>query len=127
MVGQLLTNAAYSGVCLYVSHHNYPGGRGLQELHRLLPATAGLSAEASSAVVLANVTNHDSSAIPDVSVHIDTYAAETGVSRFLEQNKNWRSARFLSSWLEVTTPRLTCMSLLTDMINVRTSAPRARR
>ncbi|KAM4523315.1 dol-P-Man:Man(7)GlcNAc(2)-PP-Dol alpha-1,6-mannosyltransferase [Fundulus diaphanus] len=66
VAGQLLINSMYTSVCLYVSHHNYPGGRGIQELHRLLPASS------------------------DVFVHIDTFAAETGVSRFLQQNKNWR-------------------------------------
>lgn len=112
VVGQLLANTAYSGICLYVSHHNYPGGRGMQELHRLLPASAGWNhiklffsfwRERSHSYIFKSlsemqeiknrgflVNSHCCCLSSDVFVHIDTYTAETGVSRFLQLNKNWR-------------------------------------
>ncbi|XP_037551604.1 dol-P-Man:Man(7)GlcNAc(2)-PP-Dol alpha-1,6-mannosyltransferase [Nematolebias whitei] len=92
VVGQLLINTTYSLGCLHVSYYNYPGARGLEKLHELLPAAA------------------------DVSVHIDTYVAETGASRFMELNKNWRYDK--REGLSITSPEIRMYSHLLMEANI---------
>ncbi|KAK2183111.1 hypothetical protein NP493_323g04019 [Ridgeia piscesae] len=65
-VGHLFVNFAITGGLLYVSKHNYPGGDALNQLHQAERTT------------------------PDVSVHIDVFSAQTGVSRFGQLCPSWR-------------------------------------
>ncbi len=66
-VGHLVANAVLTAFLLTVSQTNYPGGDALALLHQL------------------------ESPADNLTVHIDTLAAQTGVSRFGQVNENWRS------------------------------------
>jgi len=65
-VGGLLGNCLVTGLLLFISYHNYPGGVALQRLHTLLE-------------------NHTE----PCHVHISVAAAQTGVSRFGEISPSW--------------------------------------
>ncbi|CAF1620376.1 unnamed protein product [Didymodactylos carnosus] len=66
--GHLILNIIQTSIALYASHYNYPGAQSLLSLQKLY--------------------HHKS----NVTVHIDVYAAENGISRFLELKRadNWR-------------------------------------
>ncbi|PVD39263.1 hypothetical protein C0Q70_01891 [Pomacea canaliculata] len=65
LLGLLALNAAVSGLFLYVSYLNYPGGVAMASLHKL--------------------EGHRD----DLNVHIDVYTAQTGVSRFTQLKDTW--------------------------------------
>ncbi|XP_076051946.1 alg12 alpha-1,6-mannosyltransferase isoform X2 [Oratosquilla oratoria] len=62
----LLGNCCFTLLLLTISSNNYPGGIALHTLHKVVPKEAS------------------------VHVHIDNFAAQTGVSRFAQVNENWR-------------------------------------
>lgn len=63
----LLINIIISVFLLYIAGTNYPGGEALQRLHQL-----------------ESIPNKNNS------VHITNLAAQSGVTRFLQINDNWR-------------------------------------
>lgn len=66
VLSHFILNAAFTMFLLCVSSSNYPGGRAITRLHQLEKDT------------------------PYVNVHIDTFTAQTGVSRFTQINPDWR-------------------------------------
>ena len=74
LIGQLLSlavmchlaaNLAMTSGLLYISSLNYPGGEAIRELHRLERDNA------------------------NVSVHLDVFTCQTGVSRFTQEREDW--------------------------------------
>ena len=87
-VGHLLLNGVYTLLMLKVSHHNYPGGEALLKLHHIEDQRSNLV------------------------VHIDNYAAQTGVSRFGQLNDNTTHSSTFANWIYDKTENLSLDTLL---------------
>ena len=74
-VGQIILNGIFTILMVEVSRHNYPGGNALLQLHRLEYKNS------------------------HVVVHIDNYAAQTGVSRFGQLYDNVTESIQSGSWI----------------------------
>ncbi len=75
----LTINLIQTGISLTASHYNYPGADALLQLQTDKKCTSILFR---NKIIIKSVALDDSTA----TVHIDVYAAENGVSRFLEMN-----------------------------------------
>ncbi len=64
----VILNFAFSALMLWISSHNYPGGQALMTLHEV-----------------EKTRENDL-----VKIHLDVYSAQTGISRFLQQNSQWK-------------------------------------
>lgn len=62
----LVGNVVFTTFLLTISANNYPGGVAVQKLHQIVPQDV------------------------NVSVHIDNFSAQTGVSRFTQLHDHWR-------------------------------------
>ncbi|XP_068634517.1 dol-P-Man:Man(7)GlcNAc(2)-PP-Dol alpha-1,6-mannosyltransferase isoform X2 [Aristolochia californica] len=72
MMGSLLVSLGCSVITFMASYDNYPGGHALKVLHQMGPNTNKFTEQW---------------------VHIDSYAAMNGVSRFCENNLPWRYSK----------------------------------
>ncbi|XP_077235174.1 homolog of asparagine-linked glycosylation 12 isoform X2 [Tasmannia lanceolata] len=72
MVGSLLVSLGCSMMTFMASYDNYPGAYALKALHKI---------------------GHDSKNMTDQWVHIDSFAAMNGISRFCENNFPWRYSK----------------------------------
>ncbi|EPS65150.1 hypothetical protein M569_09628, partial [Genlisea aurea] len=70
MLGSFLISLGCTAVTLMASHDNYPGGRALKSLHE--------------------IGGHLSNKSEELWVHIDTFSAMNGISRFCEHPDPWR-------------------------------------